>query len=112
MHCDRNERASLCLDVRLADDAAVVVIFFAKKRGKIYATRTDRIEALDDKIRPYLWCLERRAKPARELRDRFLRRFCRRSRPKPVHILQHALPLAEIDGAEVLLLAPFPKLLH
>jgi len=39
---------SLRLDVCLTNDAAVIIILFAKKRTEICAARPDRIESLDN----------------------------------------------------------------
>src|SRR5207237_1379571 len=71
---DRSSRptvrsGSLRLDIRLANDAAVVAILPAEISSEICTTLPDRIETLDDKLRLDLGHLHHRDKPARELRD-------------------------------------------
>jgi len=71
------EISSLHLDVRLANDAAELVILFAKKSGETHAAQPNRKKPLDGKLRLDLGCLHCRGEPAGQLGDRFLRRLRR-----------------------------------
>jgi hypothetical protein len=76
-------RISLSLDVCLADDTAVVVILFAKKRAEIGAARSDRIMTQHGKLGFDFWRLHSRAEPASELGKRFFWRPGRREKAEP-----------------------------
>src|SRR5262249_48930292 len=60
--------ASLCLEVRLANDAPVIVRLLADGCCEIGATGSDRVETLHHQLFLHLRRLQCRGKPVRELR--------------------------------------------
>ena len=83
----RFQVSSLHLDVRLANDAAELLVLLVKKNGEIHAAQPDRKKPLDGKLRLDLGCLHCCGEPARQLGNRFLWRFRRSQHPGPeVHL--------------------------
>src|SRR6516225_7388643 len=78
---------SLGLDIRFANDAAVVVELPGKSGSELRPARPDGIEALDGELLPDLGYLHRRAKPSRELGDRLFRGPRRGEHPEPDLVL-------------------------
>src|SRR5262249_50775194 len=79
-----NHWRSIRLDVRLPNNAAELVILFAKKRGEVSAANPGGIEALGDELRLAFRDLHGRRKPAGEFRDCFVRRLRRREQAVPI----------------------------
>jgi hypothetical protein len=66
---------SLRLHVRLANDAAVLVILSANKRAEIRAALPDRKQALSNQLPPGFGFSQCRSEPAGDFRDHFLSGF-------------------------------------
>src|ERR1700745_1010727 len=89
------------LDIQLANEAAVFLVLFAKVSAKIRAARSNWKEPLSGELRLDLRYLQRRSKPAGELRECVLRRVCRCDHPEP-NIRIEVLVAGFDKGAQVL----------
>ena len=74
---------SFGLDVRLTNDAPIVVILLAKQCAEVGATDADRRETLVDEFCLDIGRQHSCSEPSGQSGERFLRRFRRREQPPP-----------------------------
>src|SRR5215475_16079932 len=79
----RSHLALFALDVCLADNATVFVVFTTDMRGEIIEASANRIKAELEKLRCDLWRVDRRPEPIGKLCDGIFRRLCRCHHAEP-----------------------------